>query len=192
MTVRNGYLELPATVSRFYCLLSWTWFHLGSRGTISLPKTVKENHLRMSIYKRNKKQYKENQLQEHEFILLYKYWWNTRIFPFTKKIISSSRAVKILFLSFTCEDIGVVMVTDIVSQFWLFGTENISINVFIMGYVTFSLGCYMVCCYNCFISGRLYIFELFSFIYIRVLRPSLRPQNYVWCRRRYSSKHRFS
>ena len=31
----------------------------------------------------------------------------------------------------------------------------------------------------CFISGRLYIFELFSFIFIRVLRPSLRPQNYV-------------
>ena len=29
----------------------------------------------------------------------------------------------------------------------------------------------------CFISGRLYIFELFSFIFIRVLRPSLRPQN---------------
>ena len=28
-----------------------------------------------------------------------------------------------------------------------------------------------------FISGRLYIFELFSFIFIRVLRPSLRPQN---------------
>ena len=29
----------------------------------------------------------------------------------------------------------------------------------------------------CFISGMLYIFELFSFIFIRVLRPSLRPQN---------------
>ena len=29
----------------------------------------------------------------------------------------------------------------------------------------------------CFISGRLYIFELFSSIFIRVLRPSLRPQN---------------
>ena len=33
----------------------------------------------------------------------------------------------------------------------------------------------------CFISGRLYIFELFSVIFIRVLRPSLRPQNYVRC-----------
>ena len=32
------------------------------------------------------------------------------------------------------------------------------INVFIMGYVTFSLGCYMVCCFCRFISGRLYIF----------------------------------
>ena len=30
-------------------------------------------------------------------VLLYRYWWNTRIFPFTKKIISSLRAVKILF-----------------------------------------------------------------------------------------------
>ena len=33
-----------------------------------------------------------------------------------KKIISSSRAVKILFLSFTCEDIGVAMVTYMISQ----------------------------------------------------------------------------
>ena len=31
----------------------------------------------------------------------------------------------------------------------------------------------------CFISGRLYIFELFSFIFIRVLRPSLRLQNWI-------------
>ena len=29
------------------------------------------------------------------------------------KIISSSRAVKILFLSFTCEDIGLAIVTNI-------------------------------------------------------------------------------
>ena len=46
--------------------------------------------------------------------------------------------------------------------------------------------------FYCFISGRLYMFELFSFICIRVLRPSLRLQNYVWCWRRYSSEHRFS
>ena len=46
--------------------------------------------------------------------------------------------------------------------------------------------------FYCFISGRLYIFELFSFIFIRVLRPSLRPRNYVWCWRSYSSEHRFS
>ena len=32
------------------------------------------------------------------------------------KIISLSRAVKILFLSFTCEDIGVAMVTNMISQ----------------------------------------------------------------------------
>ena len=32
------------------------------------------------------------------------------------KIISSSRAVKIPFLSFTCEDIGVAMVTNTISQ----------------------------------------------------------------------------
>ena len=31
-------------------------------------------------------------------------------------IISSLRAVKILFLSFTCEDIGVAMVTNMISQ----------------------------------------------------------------------------
>ena len=44
----------------------------------------------------------------------------------------------------------------------------------------------------CLICGRLYIFELFSFIFIRVLRPSLRPQNYVRCWRHYSSEHRLS
>ena len=33
-------------------------------------------------------------------------------FAFTKNIISLSCAVKILFLSFTCEDIGVAMVTN--------------------------------------------------------------------------------
>ena len=32
-------------------------------------------------------------------------------------------------------------------------------------------------CLGYVISGRLYIFELFSFIFIRVLRPSLCPQN---------------
>ena len=55
-----------------------------------------------------------------------------------------------------------------------------AINVFIMGYVTFSLGCYMVCCSVASLAVG-YIFELFSFIFIRVLRPSLRPQNYVRC-----------
>ena len=51
-------------------------------------------------------------------------------------------------------------------------------NVFIMGYVTFSLGCYtVVCCSIASLAGRLYIFESFSFIFIRVFRPSLRPQN---------------
>ena len=34
-------------------------------------------------------------------------------FAFYQKIISSSRAVKVLFLSFTCEDIGVALVTNI-------------------------------------------------------------------------------
>ena len=40
---------------------------------------------------------------------------NTRNFPFTKKSYPH-RAVKILFLSFTCEDIGVAMVTNMISQ----------------------------------------------------------------------------
>ena len=37
-------------------------------------------------------------------------------FSFYQKIICSSRAVKILFLPFTCEDIGVAMVTNMISQ----------------------------------------------------------------------------
>ena len=50
-------------------------------------------------------------------------------FSFYWKIISSSRAVKILFLSFTCEDIGVAMVTNI--NFDLLEQKIISIIVFI-------------------------------------------------------------
>ena len=38
------------------------------------------------------------------------------ILQILKKIISSSRAVKILILSLTCEDIGVPMVTNMISQ----------------------------------------------------------------------------
>ena len=81
-------------------------------------------------------------------------------FSFYKTIIHVSlwHIVKILFLSFTYEDIGTAMVTNMISQlqesfllqflylryffavteffspsleFWLFGTENISIIVFI-------------------------------------------------------------
>ena len=37
-------------------------------------------------------------------------------FSFYQKIRSSSGAVKLLFLSFTCEDIGVAMVTNMISQ----------------------------------------------------------------------------
>ena len=37
-------------------------------------------------------------------------------FSFYKKIISSSCAVKIPFLSFTCEDIDVAMVTNMIGQ----------------------------------------------------------------------------
>ena len=50
------------------------------------------------------------------FILFYKYWWNTQDFSFYWRIIFSLRAVKILLLSFTCEDIGVAMVTNMISQ----------------------------------------------------------------------------
>ena len=35
----------------------------------------------------------------YKTLLLYRYWWNTRISPFTKKIITSLCAVKILYLS---------------------------------------------------------------------------------------------
>ena len=51
------------------------------------------------------------------------------------------------------------------------------INVFIMGYVTFSLGCYMVCCSIASLAVG-YIYLSCSHLYSTpVLRPSLRPQN---------------
>ena len=37
-------------------------------------------------------------------------------FSFYEKIMSSSLAVKILFSSLTCENIGVAMVTNMISQ----------------------------------------------------------------------------
>ena len=37
-------------------------------------------------------------------------------FSFLYKVISSPRALKILFFFFTCEDIGVAMVTNMISQ----------------------------------------------------------------------------
>ena len=59
-------------------------------------------------------------LPQRAHVLFYIYYIdtviNTRIFSFTKKIISSSRAVKILFLSLTCKDIGVTMVINMISQ----------------------------------------------------------------------------
>ena len=75
-------------------------------------------------------------------------------FSFYWKIISSSRAVKILFLSFTCEDIGVAKVTNMISQLqesfplrraagsfeisftkWLRGAKTVQLPV------TFSMSC---------------------------------------------------
>ena len=54
-----------------------------------------------------------------------------------QKIISSSHAVKILFLSFACEDIGVAMVTNMISQllslFLLYNFISEFDNIFVTG-----------------------------------------------------------
>ena len=48
---------------------------------------------------------------------LYRYWWNTRISPLTKKwYLHRAQWIKILSFSFTCEDIGVVIVTKMINQ----------------------------------------------------------------------------
>ena len=60
-----------------------------------------------------KQKVKESDQTVYYPTLLYGYWWNTTIFPFTKKSYLQSRGVKILFLTFTCEGIGVAMVTKI-------------------------------------------------------------------------------
>ena len=58
-------------------------------------------------------------------------------FSFYWKIISSWRAVKILFLSFTCEDIDVAMVTNMISQllplFLLYKFISEFHNIFVTG-----------------------------------------------------------
>ena len=43
-----------------------------------------------------------------------------------------------------------------------------------MGYVNLFFGVLHGMLFCCFISGKPYMFELFSFIFIRVLQPSLR------------------
>ena len=49
------------------------------------------------------------------------------------------------------------------NEFFMLGNLILLLD---QGYATVSLGCYMVCCYNnSFISGRLYTFELLSFIH---------------------------
>ena len=54
-----------------------------------------------------------------------------------EKIISSSRALKILFLSFTCEDSGVAMVTNLISLllslFLLYNFISEFRNIFVTG-----------------------------------------------------------
>ena len=56
-----------------------------------------------------------NAREKKLYFLLYRYWWNTRIFPLLKNHIFMARS-EVLFLSFTCEDIGVAMVTNMISQ----------------------------------------------------------------------------
>ena len=56
------------------------------------------------------------------YVLLCRYWWITRIFSFTKKSYlhrAQWRIFKILFLSFTCGDIGVATVTNMVFLFFV-------------------------------------------------------------------------
>ena len=59
------------------------------------------------------KQSKINSISKSTHVLFSIYYIDTDDIPgfflFTKKIVSSSRVVKILFLSFTCEDIAVAM-----------------------------------------------------------------------------------
>ena len=67
--------------------------------------------------------------------LLYRYWWNTRIFPFTKKSFLQCTWWRYYFyLSRVRILVSPWSLTWFFSsslEFWLFGTENISIIVFI-------------------------------------------------------------
>ena len=67
--------------------------------------------------------------------ILYRYWWNTRIFPFTKKSYLQ-RVWWRYYFYLSCVRILVSpwLLTWFFSsslEFWLFGRENISISVFI-------------------------------------------------------------
>ena len=71
------------------------------------------------------------------FVLLHRYWWNTRIFPFTKKSYLHRAQWRYYFLSFTYEDIGVAMVTNMISQllslFLLYNYISEFHNIFVTG-----------------------------------------------------------
>ena len=66
--------------------------------------------------------------------LLYRYWWNTRIFPFTKKTYLHRAQWRYYFyLSRVRILVWPWLLTRFFSsllEFWLFGTENMSIIVF--------------------------------------------------------------
>ena len=119
-------LSLCVGCLEFNCCRSWKMF-VAERKMKSLLSKKRCDHPLLELCHNCSLQNimaMSNDLLKHRFhaydifkylVLLYRYWWNTRIFPITKKS-SSSRAVKILFLSFTCEDINVAMVTYMISQ----------------------------------------------------------------------------
>ena len=67
--------------------------------------------------------------------LLYRYWWDTRIFPYTKKsYLHRAQWRYYFYLSRVRILVSPWLLTWFFSsslEFWLFGTENISIIVFI-------------------------------------------------------------
>ena len=70
-----------------------------------------------NIFWQSKTNFFISALPRNIFYLLYRYWWNTRIFPFTKKSCLHHIQWRYYFY-LSCEDIGVAMVTNINFDFW--------------------------------------------------------------------------
>ena len=128
-------LLLFCSIESFYPTRLYIWWYLAIwRGRMNYAKIV--------LFRRDSIALTDQMCSRWYLFLLYWYWWNTRIFPFTKKsylhraqwryhfYLSRVRILVSPWLRTWLAN-SVIEFFSSLLEFWLFGTENISIIVFI-------------------------------------------------------------